>query len=126
MCVAAYRAEHKGSQTLPPSLAPAQTQTCNPAPCQDKQPCVYSEPYTLQQPLGMIYTPSPYMVNQPPPACALLRLVQSRTKSRTVAITDGFNYSTTRMMNKYLEGKTQMLYPEGGCTPACLLKCMRM
>mmetsp|Transcript_4172 Transcript_4172/g.9691 ORF Transcript_4172/g.9691 Transcript_4172/m.9691 type:complete len:662 (+) Transcript_4172:57-2042(+) len=38
---------------------------------------------------------------------------QSRTKSRTVAITDGFNYSTTRMMNKYLEGKTQMLYPEG-------------
>jgi glucose-6-phosphate isomerase len=38
---------------------------------------------------------------------------QSRTKNRTVAITDGFNYSTTRMMNKYLEGKTQMLYPEG-------------
>lgn len=30
-----------------------------------------------------------------------------------MAITDGFNYSTTRMMNKYLEGKTQMLYPEG-------------
>eukprot|EP00983_Pelagomonas_calceolata_P025826 809104-Pelagomonas_calceolata.AAC.8 len=47
--------------------------------------------------------------------------LQSRTKSRTVAITDGFNYSTTRMMNKYLEGKTQMLYPEGTCTHDTML-----
>lgn len=37
----------------------------------------------------------------------------SRTKNRHVAPSDGFNYSTTRMINKYLEGKTQMLYPEG-------------
>lgn len=37
----------------------------------------------------------------------------SRTKNRHVLTSDGFNYSTTRMMNKYLEGKTQMLYPEG-------------
>lgn len=37
----------------------------------------------------------------------------SRTKNRKVLSSDGFNYSTTRMINKYLEGKTQMLYPEG-------------
>ena len=37
----------------------------------------------------------------------------TRTKSRKVLPTDGFNYSTTRMMNKYLEGKTSLLYPEG-------------
>ena len=38
---------------------------------------------------------------------------QTRTKNRKVLFTDGFNYSTTRMINKYLEGKTQVLYPEG-------------
>lgn len=37
----------------------------------------------------------------------------TRTRSRKVLPTDGFNYSTTRMMNKYLEGKTNLLYPEG-------------
>ena len=37
----------------------------------------------------------------------------TRTKIRKVLPTDGFNYSTTRMMNKYLEGKTTLLYPEG-------------
>ncbi|GIL43028.1 hypothetical protein Vafri_837 [Volvox africanus] len=36
-----------------------------------------------------------------------------RTRDRKVLPQDGFNYSTTRMMNKYLEGKTQILYPEG-------------
>jgi glucose-6-phosphate isomerase len=38
---------------------------------------------------------------------------QSRTKSRVVFPSDGINYSTARMINKYLEGKTQLLYPEG-------------
>lgn len=38
---------------------------------------------------------------------------QTRTKSRVILPSDGFNYSTTRMINKYLEGKTQLLYPEG-------------
>ncbi|KAJ9509876.1 hypothetical protein QJQ45_011515 [Haematococcus lacustris] len=37
----------------------------------------------------------------------------SRTRNRMVFSTDGFNYSTTRMINKYLEGKTQMMYAEG-------------
>ncbi len=37
----------------------------------------------------------------------------SRTRNRIILPSDGFNYSTTRMINKYLEGKTQMLYPEG-------------
>jgi len=52
----------------------------------------------------------------------------SRTKNRKIMGSDGFNYSTTRMMNKYLEGKSQMLYPEGHDTfpvelagNACLL-----
>ena len=34
---------------------------------------------------------------------------KARTKSRVILPADGFNYSTTRMMNKYLEGKTQLL-----------------
>lgn len=36
----------------------------------------------------------------------------ARTRSRKIQPSDGFNYSTTRMINKYLEGKTQLLYPE--------------
>ncbi len=32
----------------------------------------------------------------------------SRTRNRKVTLSDGFNYSTTRIMNKYLEGKTQV------------------
>jgi glucose-6-phosphate isomerase len=36
----------------------------------------------------------------------------SRTKNRGVVPSDGLNNSTTRLMNKYLEGKTQLLYPE--------------
>lgn len=31
----------------------------------------------------------------------------ARTRDRKVLPGDGFNYSTTRMINKYLEGKTQ-------------------
>ncbi|WIA12882.1 hypothetical protein OEZ85_006503 [Tetradesmus obliquus] len=37
---------------------------------------------------------------------------QSRNKHRFVNNSDGFNYSTTRLLNKYLQGKTQLLYPE--------------
>jgi hypothetical protein len=37
----------------------------------------------------------------------------ARTKGRVVLPTDGFNYSTSRLINKYLEGKTQLLYGEG-------------
>ncbi len=37
----------------------------------------------------------------------------ARTKGRVILPTDGFNYSTQRMINKYLEGKTQLLYNEG-------------
>ncbi len=34
---------------------------------------------------------------------------QSRTKSKVILPSDGINYSTARMINKYLEGKTQLL-----------------
>lgn len=33
--------------------------------------------------------------------------------NKRVAPSDGFNYSTAKMINRYLEGKTQILYPEG-------------
>ena len=36
----------------------------------------------------------------------------TRTKNRAVVTGDGFNASTTKLMNRYLEGKTQVLYPE--------------
>lgn len=36
----------------------------------------------------------------------------SRTKSRKVSPSDGFNASTTRLLNRYLAGKHQLLYPE--------------
>jgi len=36
----------------------------------------------------------------------------TRTKSKRVTTGDGFNSSTTKMINRYLEGKTQILYPE--------------
>jgi glucose-6-phosphate isomerase len=42
-----------------------------------------------------------------------------RTKHRGVSPSDGFNYSTTRLMAKYLEGKAQLLYPE----PADVFPC---
>lgn len=34
-----------------------------------------------------------------------------RTKHHDVSRSDGYNYSTTRMLNRYLEGKAQLLYP---------------
>lgn len=47
---------------------------------------------------------------------------QARIKGRVILPTDGFNYSTARMINKYLEGKTQLLYPEGhDAFPSALL-----
>ncbi|PRW05792.1 cytosolic phosphoglucose isomerase isoform A [Chlorella sorokiniana] len=36
----------------------------------------------------------------------------ARTRSRRITITDGFNPSTRKMINRYLDGKNQMLYPE--------------
>jgi glucose-6-phosphate isomerase len=36
----------------------------------------------------------------------------ARSKHRFVNDSDGFNYSTTRMINKYLAGKAVLLYPE--------------
>lgn len=42
-----------------------------------------------------------------------------RTKHRKVSANDGFNHSTTRLMNKYLSGKAQLLYPE----PADVFPC---
>jgi len=42
-----------------------------------------------------------------------------RTKHRKVTDNDGFNHSTTRLMNKYLAGKAQLLYPK----PADVFPC---
>ena len=36
----------------------------------------------------------------------------TRTDARLVKSSDGFNISTTNLMNRYLGGKTQLLYPE--------------
>jgi glucose-6-phosphate isomerase len=35
-----------------------------------------------------------------------------RTKSRRVGPADGFNHSTMRLLNRYLDGKDKLLYPE--------------
>ena len=37
---------------------------------------------------------------------------EARNRHRFVNGSDGFNYSTTRMINRYLQGKAQLLYPE--------------
>lgn len=75
---------------------------CNPHPaCLGPLPPV---PPCLPRP------PSP----APRPRAQVRTVVNSaRTKDRKVLMQDGFNYSTTRMINKYLEGKTSVLYPEG-------------
>ena len=36
----------------------------------------------------------------------------TRTQKRLVKASDGFNSSTTKLMNRYLAGKTQLEYPE--------------
>ncbi|KAL3144094.1 hypothetical protein ABBQ32_003885 [Trebouxia sp. C0010 RCD-2024] len=35
-----------------------------------------------------------------------------RTKNRSLTPADGFNHSTTKLLNRYLQGKAQLLYPE--------------
>jgi glucose-6-phosphate isomerase len=40
------------------------------------------------------------------------KINEARTGARFMASSDGFNYSTTRLINKYLAGKKQLLYPE--------------
>ncbi|CAK0773032.1 hypothetical protein CVIRNUC_004023 [Coccomyxa viridis] len=35
-----------------------------------------------------------------------------RTQDRKVGPSDGFNHSTTKLLNRYLEGKARLLYPE--------------
>ncbi|KAL0028857.1 hypothetical protein WJX77_001267 [Trebouxia sp. C0004] len=35
-----------------------------------------------------------------------------RTKNKSLTPADGFNHSTTKLLNKYLQGKAQLLYPE--------------
>ncbi|KAG7670280.1 hypothetical protein Ndes2526B_g00020 [Nannochloris sp. 'desiccata'] len=37
---------------------------------------------------------------------------EARTKMRRIQITDGYNPSTRKMINRYLDGKQQLLYPE--------------
>lgn len=37
---------------------------------------------------------------------------EARTRNRKVDVTDGYNPSTRKMINRYLEGKAQLLYPE--------------
>ena len=37
---------------------------------------------------------------------------EARTKNRNMDVTDGYNPSTRKMINRYLSGKTQQLYPE--------------
>mmetsp|Transcript_9943 Transcript_9943/g.27058 ORF Transcript_9943/g.27058 Transcript_9943/m.27058 type:complete len:656 (+) Transcript_9943:2040-4007(+) len=37
---------------------------------------------------------------------------EARTKNRPMDVTDGYNPSTRKMINRYLAGKTQQLYPE--------------
>lgn len=36
----------------------------------------------------------------------------ARTKNKKVRYTDGFNFSTTKLINKYLEGKSNLVYPK--------------
>lgn len=39
-------------------------------------------------------------------------MAEARTRMRKVEITDGYNPSTRKLINKYLDGKAQLLYPE--------------
>jgi len=40
------------------------------------------------------------------------KMNEMRTTGRKLVESDGFNPSTMRLLNKYLDGKTQLLYPE--------------
>ena len=51
------------------------------------------------------------------------KMNESRTSGRNINPQDGFNPSTERMLNRYLQGKTQLLYPEPkDVFPADLIK----
>ena len=39
-------------------------------------------------------------------------MAEARTRMRKVDVTDGYNPSTRKMINRYLGGKAQLLYPE--------------
>lgn len=39
-------------------------------------------------------------------------MAEARTRNRKVVISDGYNPSTRKMINRYLDGKAQLLYPE--------------
>ena len=54
-----------------------------------------------------------------PPAQVRTTVNTCRTKQRKVVPSDGFNHSTTRLMNRYLAGKAQLLYPK----PADVFPC---
>jgi hypothetical protein len=47
------------------------------------------------------------------------KINEARNNNRFMANSDGFNYSTTRMINKYLAGKKQVR-PGGGVETGCL------
>ena len=40
------------------------------------------------------------------------KMNSARTQSRLIETSDGFNFSTTRLLNRYLKGKTFLQYPE--------------
>lgn len=40
------------------------------------------------------------------------KMNSARTQNRLIETSDGFNFSTTRLMNRYLKGKTYLQYPE--------------
>jgi len=40
------------------------------------------------------------------------KMNDARTNGRSIEAKDGFNASTTRLLNKYLDGKSQLVYPE--------------
>ena len=43
---------------------------------------------------------------------AVCNAALSRAQGRKIEPKDGFNPSTERLLNRYLQGKTQLLYPE--------------
>ena len=51
------------------------------------------------------------------------KMSDARTSGRKLEAQDGFNPSTVRLLNRYLEGKTQLLYPKPqDVFPADLIK----
>jgi glucose-6-phosphate isomerase len=53
------------------------------------------------------------------------KINEARNNNRFIAGSDGFNYSTTRMINKYLAGKEQVRRLRGrGFVGLCVCVCM--